>query len=43
MLKKYIEEQLKGWESINGQKFDLAYIEFEKEAPSIEERIKIKK
>ena len=30
MLKKYIEDQLKGWESINGQKFELAYIEFEK-------------
>lgn len=43
MLKKYIDEQLKGWENINGNKFELGYVEFDKEVPKIQERIKEKK
>lgn len=35
ILKKFIDQQLKGWEAVNGQKFDLAYIDFEQEVPKI--------
>ena len=43
VLKRFVDEKLKGWENINGNKFELAYPEFEKNLPLIQKKINEKK
>lgn len=43
ILKNYIEKVLKPWNSIDGRKFDLLYLEFEKSYPEILQNIDSKK